>query len=81
MWQHQVIFLNLAQEAMDFDFKTDKGFSFCLKLRNDGREFDKRSTLSTTKIEKYGCLGVEIFQVAVVAHPGVYNQNTISRGL
>jgi len=67
-------------EPGPFRLKTDKGFSFCLTLRNDGREFDKWSTLITTKIEICGCLGVKIFQVAVVAHPRFYNLNTISRG-
>ena len=63
----------MAQAGIDFDFKTDKGFIFCLTPRNDGRECDKWNTLSKTKIERRGCLGAEIFQVRVVAHPGIYN--------
>jgi len=41
----------MAQAAMDFDFKTDKGFSFCLTPRNDERECDKWNTLATTKLK------------------------------
>jgi hypothetical protein len=63
----------MDQAGIDFDFKTDKGFIFCLTPRNDGRECDKWKTLSKTKIERRGCLGAEIFQVRVVAHPGIYN--------
>jgi len=65
---------------MGFDFKTDKRFSVYLTPRSDGRECDKWNTLRTTKFERCGCLGVEIFQVAVVAHTRIYDLNTISRG-
>jgi hypothetical protein len=71
---------NVPQAAMDFDFKTDKGFSFCLTPRSDGRECDKCYTLSTTKIGRCGDFNAAIFQVTVVAHAGIYNLNTISRG-
>ena len=52
VWQDQVIFFNMAQAAMDVDFDTDKGFSFCLTPDDNERECDEWNTQCTAKLKE-----------------------------
>jgi len=42
MWQDQVIFFNMANAAMKFNFESDEGFTFCFAdEENIGCECDQ----------------------------------------
>ena len=51
MWQEQVIFFNMVQEAIEFDSSKDRGFAFTL-TPEDEKQCEVWNKLSTSKLQE-----------------------------